>query len=153
MMHAKPIANSIDTVMQGTGAQLILDAPLGRNTGSPIKLHQLIKNLLSNAIKYRSTERPLSILIATEKPDGQIVALKIRDNGIGFEPSRAEQLFRLFNRLENDRANGYGIGLATCKWICECHTWHPDASGEPDGGAEFTIHFDQSKAHDRRRAA
>ena len=42
-----------------------------------------------------------------------------KDNGIGFEPQYKERIFGIFQRLQNDRSTGNGIGLAICKRTIE----------------------------------
>jgi signal transduction histidine kinase len=45
----------------------------------------------------------------------------VRDNGIGIDPRYKERVFQLFERLEPDRFDGTGIGLALVKRIVEVH--------------------------------
>ena len=97
--------------------------------GISIQLQQLFSNLISNAIKF-SSANPV-IEITCEKPtkhelkrmpqlNDNYVKIVFKDNGIGFEPQYAEQVFKLFQRLDYNRS-GTGIGLALCKKIVENH--------------------------------
>jgi two-component system CheB/CheR fusion protein len=48
--------------------------------------------------------------------------IAIKDNGIGFEKQFAEQIFQIFERLNNQQQySGTGIGLALCQKIAVHH--------------------------------
>jgi len=66
------------------------------------------------------------------------VALVRRDNGQGFDFTKAEFIFEPFKRLHGREVPGNGIGLATCKRIVEIS--HGRIWAESDGkdkGAKF----------------
>ena len=68
------------------------------------------------------------------------MVLNFKDNGIGFEKEHAEQIFVIFQRLNNrSEYGGTGIGLALCKKIVENHGGIIRASSEKGQGAIFTI--------------
>jgi signal transduction histidine kinase len=73
-------------------------------------------NYLSNAIKYGG--RPPRVeLGATERvdrgPDGfEVVRFYVRDNGDGLTPGEQERLFTPFERLDQVKAMGHGLGLS-----------------------------------------
>ena len=50
-----------------------------------------------------------------------MVVCSIRDNGIGIDPRYHEKVFGLFERLDNNRTEGTGIGLALAKGIVAVH--------------------------------
>ncbi len=79
---------------------------------------QVFQNLISNAIKYRHPERAPHIDINVEKSLNEWI-FSFKDNGLGFEPQYKERIFGIFQRLQNDRATGNGIGLAICKRTIE----------------------------------
>jgi signal transduction histidine kinase len=68
------------------------------------------------------------------------VELKFRDNGIGFEQKYAEQVFEIFQRLQDRRTfTGTGIGLAVCKKIVENHHGMISVTSEPGEGTTFSV--------------
>jgi chemotaxis family two-component system sensor kinase Cph1 len=102
---------------------------------------QLFQNLIGNAIKYRG-ERAPRVHIASEREEQQWV-IKIRDNGIGFDPADTSRIFEIFQRLYTDESQytGTGIGLAICKRIVERHQgkiWAESILGE---GSTFIFTF------------
>ena len=119
--------------------------------GIPLQLHQLFSNLISNSLKFSEKNTQLTItakLLATEevqehpqlKKDSSYIQLVFHDNGIGFEQQYADQIFIIFQRLNNQRAySGTGIGLALCKKIVDHHDGIITAKSEPGHGATFNV--------------
>ena len=70
------------------------------------------------------------------------VRLSVQDNGVGFDPARATQLFKPFARLHaRDDYAGSGIGLSIVQRIVERHGGRVEARAEAGRGAcfEFTL--------------
>lgn len=110
--------------------------PLPTIRGDRVLLRQLFQNLVSNAIKF-SGAAPPRIEITCERAAAEI-QLRVRDEGIGFDPKYADQIFKVFRRLQRKRP-GTGIGLAICKKIVERHGGAIAASSIPGNGATFTV--------------
>ena len=89
--------------------------PTVRTDRSQVTL--VFQNLISNAIKFRSDAAP-RVRIGAKKENREWV-VTIADNGQGFDPEYAEQIFLPFKRLHGSDTPGSGIGLATCKRIVE----------------------------------
>src|SRR5205085_1249131 len=66
--------------------------------------------------------------------------IAVRDNGIGFPQQFAEQIFVIFQRL-NEKGNfpGTGIGLALCRKIARYHGGEIFAESEEGKGSVFYI--------------
>jgi light-regulated signal transduction histidine kinase (bacteriophytochrome) len=120
--------------IQEAGAQVTLGT-LPTVIGNPQLLAQLFQNLIGNAIKYRSEQRPRIEITAT--PQNHEWVFAVRDNGIGFEPHYARQIFGVFKRLQNRSVSGTGIGLAICRRIVERHGGRIWAESEPGKGSSF----------------
>ena len=98
---------------------------------------QVFQNLIGNALKYRS-ERPVRIHVSTYRDSTEWV-VRVEDNGIGFEPRYATEVFRAFRRLHGHEISGSGIGLATCKRVVERYGGRIWAESEPGVGSIFSF--------------
>ncbi|MEO1337044.1 MAG: HAMP domain-containing sensor histidine kinase, partial [Myxococcota bacterium] len=113
--------------------------PLPQVWGNIDQLEVVFMNLFSNAIKYRSRTRPLSISVTARSADDKIV-VAVSDNGDGFPASAAEKVFELFTRLDPDRSDGDGLGLAVCRRILIHHGgWIHAAPTERGATFEFAL--------------
>ncbi len=118
------------------------------------QLRQLFQNLLSNAIKFKCAETNPHITITAKRITGNDVAnivtqddlhkefheIIVSDNGIGFDPQYARQIFQIFQRLHG-RSDypGTGIGLAIVQKVAENHKGYVYAESEPGKGASFHV--------------
>ena len=86
------------------------------------RIVQVLHNLLTNASKFSREWSPIRVAATREDP---YVAVSITDGGRGISADRLPHLFRKFSRIDGDdrdeRAAGYGLGLAICKGIVEAH--------------------------------
>ena len=77
---------------------------------------------------------------ATEDGDPPRVVLMIEDQGIGFEPRHADEIFTPFRRLHGcDKFEGTGIGLAICRRVVEQHDGKISAISCEGTGTTFVI--------------
>ena len=71
-------------------------------------------------------------------PEGCIY--HIQDNGVGFDPGRAQKLFGLFQRFHDPREyEGLGAGLAIVQRILHLHGGRMWVEAAPDQGARFSF--------------
>ncbi|MFT3909291.1 MAG: CheR family methyltransferase [Ferruginibacter sp.] len=112
------------------------------------QMQQLFHNLISNALKFNESKVP-SIEIEAVKLNGELkekmgidakeyFAVRVKDNGIGFDAEYQEKIFKMFQRL-NANYSGTGIGLAICKKIMENHKGIIFGESELNKGSVFTI--------------
>jgi signal transduction histidine kinase/ActR/RegA family two-component response regulator len=108
--------------------------------GDRLRLAQVLTNLLSNALKYT---RPGGRTEVELEAGGGQARLAVRDDGIGFEPGQAEELFGVFMRAAPagpDTPEGLGLGLAVARTITELHHGRIGARSDgPGRGATFTV--------------
>jgi signal transduction histidine kinase len=102
----------------------------------PELLRQVFANLIGNAIKFSNRSQRPQVEVAMLARDGEEVFL-VRDNGVGFDPTAAQRLFKPFQRLHDRSYEGYGVGLSIVKRIVDRHGGRVWAEGEPGHGASF----------------
>jgi signal transduction histidine kinase len=114
-------------------------AILPRAHGDPVLVHQVVWNLLSNAVKYCRGKGEAVVSVVGERR-GIFVEYRVRDNGAGFDGSKAGKLFGLFQRLhKREEYEGSGVGLSLVRRIVERHGGAVRARGETGRGAEFVF--------------
>jgi signal transduction histidine kinase len=108
--------------------------------GDASLIHVVFQNLISNSLKYsKKGVRPIIIIKGEETNDG-CVEITVKDNGIGFDMSKAPLIFTPFKRLKTvETIEGSGIGLATVKKIITFHNGTITASSQEGEGATFVI--------------
>ena len=105
--------------------------------GDPILLRAVMENLIGNAWKYTSKKESAAVEFGLFTGNGR-TTYYVRDNGAGFDKSKAGKLFGVFQRLHNDNDfEGFGIGLAIVQRIIHRHGGTVHADGEIDKGATF----------------
>lgn len=122
----------------------------------PFQIKQLFDNLIGNALKYSHPQRAPHIVIHYESMPGTVLdideaekhtlyhKITVTDNGIGFKPEHASQIFNLFHRLHGrSEFPGSGIGLAICKKIVQNHRGFILATAQINEGATFGIYLPQ----------
>jgi light-regulated signal transduction histidine kinase (bacteriophytochrome) len=128
---------NLQTAIAETGTRVEV-SPLPTISGDLSRLVQLFQNLIGNAIKFRGKD-PLVVRIDTT-PQGAGYLVTVSDNGIGFEASHAERIFKMFQRLHpQGQYEGTGIGLALCKRIVMQHGGRIWATATPGGGSTFSF--------------
>ena len=122
-------------------------------TGYKNMLEYLFLHILDNALKFHEDNEIPMITIHTrvvsggpaEKnelvPNMDYLKISFQDNGIGFDPSDAERIFRLFEKLNDRRFHGSGVGLTISKKIVEAHDGFIDAVSTLGNGAVFNCYF------------
>lgn len=97
----------------------------------------VLSNLLSNAWKFTGKVGTARIRFGATSRAGERV-FAVEDNGVGFDPVYASQMFQPFHRLHAEREYpGTGIGLAMVERIVNRHGGRVWAEGRPGAGATF----------------
>ena len=117
--------------------ELALDDRLPDLTGDCAQLERVFWNLLGNAIKFTPAGGKVAVSSARQ---GSVVAVSIRDTGIGIQPEDLPLLFTQFRRLNSAaKIDGTGLGLFIVKTIVEAHRGTVQAESPAGGGSNFTV--------------
>ncbi len=121
--HASPVTIDIETLPSAYGNEILL--------------RQVWMNLLNNAIKFTSRSPEPTITVGSFPMGGQIRYF-VRDNGVGFDMAKADQLFMAFRRLHGEKDfAGAGVGLSIVNRIVSRHGGRVWAESEVGKGATF----------------
>jgi PAS domain S-box-containing protein len=101
------------------------------------RIEQVIINLLTNAIKYSPSADQVHVSI---KNEGELVTVRIKDQGIGMKAEHLNKIFTRFYRAEGvGNVSGLGIGLHLTKEIVDRHNGHIHVISEYGKGSEFSF--------------
>jgi signal transduction histidine kinase len=111
--------------------------------GDPGLLEIALENLLDNAWKFTAGRPVAEIRFGALEEQGERTFF-VQDNGVGFDPRYAANLFGVFQRLHAAAEfPGTGVGLATVQRIVKRHGGRIWADAGVDRGA--TIYFTLAK--------
>ncbi len=99
------------------------------------RVEDALQNLLLNAQAYGTG--PIHVQVSRSD---DTVRIDVHNEGIGFDPTRAEQLFTAYERGQDVRAHGHGLGLYIAR--AAMTRMGGDVVGKSEGlgrGATFTI--------------
>ncbi|HEX8059067.1 MAG TPA: hybrid sensor histidine kinase/response regulator, partial [Novosphingobium sp.] len=88
----------------------------------PVRLAQVIANLLNNAAKY--TPSGGNIRLVASVHEGDLVELRVEDDGIGIPADMHASIFKIFEQVpghQSRAAGGLGIGLSLVRQLVDLH--------------------------------
>jgi PAS domain S-box-containing protein len=149
------LRNAVATMQPAADAknvslELRVHAPVGKASGDPDRLQQVVWNLLSNAVKFTAPGGHVHIGLAQTDDSVEVI---VRDNGQGIDPSFLPHIFERF-RLADSRSSreygGLGLGLAIVRELIELHGGSVSAASEGLGkGATFRVRLPRTMAESR----
>jgi two-component system, OmpR family, sensor kinase len=120
------------------GVAVELDVPSDGSLvlGDEGALRQVVNNVLTNAAKYGGGRVRVEV-----RSSDDLVTMTVEDDGVGFPPDEAEQLFDLFYRAPSTArsASGTGIGLFVVRSLVRAMRGDVVAESLPGQGARFSI--------------
>ena len=103
-------------------------------------LRQLLAVLLDNAVKFTRPCAQARIRISTQALPGGGLRWSVHDNGAGFDATRAQALFGLFQRMHRESEfPGVGGGLALAHAIVQRHGGHIQAQAAVGQGCTMVV--------------
>lgn len=94
------------------GISLVVTAADGTALSHPVLLTGILRNLIRNAIDYTPGGGGVWI---TCRQDGPELRISVRDNGAGIRANTLATIFRAFERADDSRTDGLGLGLYIVK--------------------------------------
>jgi PAS domain S-box-containing protein len=108
--------------------------------GHPRLLRIAFEQLLDNAFKFTSQRGDGAVIDVEGEQDEGRTLVRVRDNGVGFDPDFARKLFGAFQRLHGvEEFEGHGIGLAMVERVARMHGGSARAEGAPNEGATIFL--------------
>ncbi len=98
---------------------------------SPKLVQILLQNLLKNALAYTHQGQVRVTIDAN--------GFSVEDTGIGITAQQMERIFEPFYRGDQQRQQGFGLGLAIVQRICNRLGWGITVESEPGRGTGFRV--------------
>jgi PAS domain S-box-containing protein len=151
--QVKDVLEDLELDILEKGAKFSVER-LPKVRGDKRQFQQLFQNLISNSIKYTNPDVVPIIEISSykvkgyeakenlpiEAEDKQYHLIQLKDNGIGFEQEYADEIFKVFTRLQGGaNYSGSGVGLSIVRKVAENHQGFVWAESKPGEGAVFKI--------------
>ncbi len=115
--------------------------PLPVVRGDRVLLRIALGRLFDNAVKFSAPRDVPTIALSAGRDEaaGEVL-LRLRDNGVGFDPRYSQRLFQPLQRMHPaSRFAGSGVGLALVRRIVLRHGGRVGAESAPEQGATFWI--------------
>ncbi|MBK7765648.1 MAG: DUF4118 domain-containing protein [Sulfuritalea sp.] len=130
---------TVESALAGRRVDIRLDPELPLVEFDAVLIERVLANLLENAAKYTPVG---SRIVIAARIDGEMVEVRVEDDGPGLPHGREEVIFRKFERGGKESATaGVGLGLAICRTIVEAHGGRIRAENVEPHGARmlFTL--------------
>ena len=102
----------------------------------PVLLTGMLRNLIRNAIDYTP---PGGGVFVTARRCGSELRIEVRDTGVGIRASALPTIFRAFQRADDSRPDGLGLGLYIVKHAADLLGHRVEVRSTEGRGSCFTI--------------
>lgn len=131
------VVGVIDIDLSEAGGTVDTALSVSRVHADPSMLRQILLNLLTNSVKYADERVPPRIRVSS-RIRGEGVEITVTDNGSGIAAGQLDAVFERGRRLDPDRADGRGHGLADSRDLAEAADGWLRAEPWP-AGARFVL--------------
>ncbi|MCO7222536.1 cell wall metabolism sensor histidine kinase WalK [Klenkia sp. PcliD-1-E] len=110
--------------------------------GDEGRLRQVLANLVTNALTHTPAGTPVTVRVAEDPADPDVVLVAVADEGPGLSAEDAERVFERFFRADASRARvagGSGLGLSIVSSLVAAHRGTVALTTAPGQGATFTV--------------
>ena len=102
------------------------------------RLQVVLGNLISNAMRYQDSRKKEPFILVEHYITGNIICLKVADNGQGIPKEYHTKVFDMFFRA-NEKSKGSGLGLYIVKEAIMKLSGSIQLDSEPMEGTTFTV--------------
>jgi CheY-like chemotaxis protein len=109
--------------------------------GDVTRFRQVLVNLLGNAVKFTASGG-VSVTLSMESTSPPVLAVVVRDTGIGMSEAQARAVFEPFVQADASttrKFGGTGLGLAICKRLAERMGGRISVASTPGTGSVFSF--------------
>ncbi|RYZ46003.1 MAG: HAMP domain-containing histidine kinase [Sphingobacteriales bacterium] len=143
----RKISENLDLQIQDKDGALTLKlaAQKHRVFADEVHFSNIIFNLLDNAIKYSKDAPRIEVQTLQQ---GGMLAIKVKDNGIGMNKETQSRVFEKFYRAHTGNLHnvkGFGLGLSYVKAMVEAHGGKIKVESAVGKGSTFTCFFPLSE--------
>jgi two-component system phosphate regulon sensor histidine kinase PhoR len=141
----RQVADGLQPIAGERGVAIAFGPPPGPVTvaGDRDELVRAFENLVENALKYGAIGGRVDLAMVREPgPQGDEVAVSVKDYGPGIAPEHLPRLTERFYRAdvaESRAQGGTGLGLALVKHILQRHRGRLGIDSTLGAGATFTV--------------
>ena len=110
----------------------------------PVLLTGMLRNLIRNAIDYTPAGGGVFV---TSRRCGSALRIEVRDTGDGIPAGALPTIFRAFQRADETRLDGLGLGLFIVKHAADLLGHRVEVRSTENHGSCFTIIADAARCH------
>jgi two-component system, OmpR family, phosphate regulon sensor histidine kinase PhoR len=118
------------------GVTLHLASTRGAAVSHPVLLTAMLRNLIRNAIDYTP---PGGRVFVASRRYGSELRIAVRDTGVGIRADALSTIFRAFQRADQSRPDGLGLGLFIVKHAAKVLGHRVEVRTAEGRGSSFTI--------------
>jgi signal transduction histidine kinase len=118
------------------GVTFIVTAACGIALSHPVLLEGMLRNLIRNAIDYTP---PGGAVFVTSRRCGSELRISVRDTGVGIRATALSMIFNAFQRADDSRTDGLGLGLFIVKHAADLLGHRVDVRSAEGRGSCFTV--------------
>jgi two-component system phosphate regulon sensor histidine kinase PhoR len=124
------------------GITFAVTAARGTALSHPVLLAGMLRNLIRNAIDYTPSGGGVFV---TSRRCGSELRISVRDTGVGIRASALSAIFTAFQRLDESRTDGLGLGLYIVKHAADLLGHRVEVRSAEGRGSCFTLVTDAAR--------
>ena len=136
------LAAEFDKSARLKGITLRVTSGRGTALSHPVLLSGMLRNLIRNAIDY--TPPGGSVFVASRR-SGSELRIEVRDTGVGIRANALSMIFRAFQRADESRTDGLGLGLFIVKHAADVLGHRVEVRSSEGHGSCFSVVADVAR--------